>query len=240
MERFFETGELSAEDLVGGLRRAIAGRRLFPVLCASGGHVLGAQPLLDAIADLFPDAAWRGAAVGADPRNQAEVRRPMTTDQPVSAFVFKTVADPFAGRLTLLRVMSGTLRPDSHVVNSSREGHPERLGNLGVLQGKQSTPVPELHAGDLGVVAKLKETQTCDTLTDPAHPIVYPRVTFPEPAISFAVEPKSKGDEEKISTALQRLTEEDPVLRVRRDPQTARAPGLGNGPAARRGRADAR
>src|SRR5678815_1760267 len=112
------------------------------------------------------------------------------------------------------------LKPDSHVINPSRENHAERLGNLAVLQGKHPTPVSVLHAGDLGVIAKLKETQTSDTLCDAAHPVVYPRVKFRDPAISFAVTPKSKGDEEKISMALARLIEEDPVLRVKRDTRT--------------------
>jgi elongation factor G len=219
MERFFESGELGAEELLAGLRRAIAARRLFPIACASAGHVVGAQPLLDAIVDLLPDPAWR-EAVGTDPRTSTEVRRPVAEDQPLSAFVFKTVADPFAGRLTLFRVVTGTLKPDSHVINPARENHAERLGNLAVLQGKHSTPVSELHAGDLGVIAKLKETQTSDTLCDAAHPVVYPRVKFRDPAISFAVTPKSKGDEEKISMALARLVEEDPVLRVKRDART--------------------
>jgi elongation factor G len=134
--------------------------------------------------------------------------------------VFKTIADPFAGKLSMFRVCSGTLAGDSAVVNTRRDNHAERLGGISVMQGKQTDTVKELQAGDLGVVAKLKETQTSDTLADPANPIVYPPVTFREPAISYAVEPKSKGDEEKISTALNRLMEEDPVLRVRRDPQT--------------------
>jgi elongation factor G len=219
MEKFFEAGELGADELLVGLRRAIAARRLFPIACASASHVVGAQPLLDAIVELLPDPAWR-EAVGTDPRTSSEVRRPVAEDQPVSAFVFKTVADPFAGRLTLFRVVTGTLKPDSHVINPSRENHAERLGNLAVLQGKHPTPVSVLHAGDLGVIAKLKETQTSDTLCDAAHPVVYPRVKFRDPAISFAVTPKSKGDEEKISMALARLIEEDPVLRVKRDTRT--------------------
>jgi elongation factor G len=120
----------------------------------------------------------------------------------------------------MFRVCTGSLKPDSHVVNVSREKVSERLNNLQVMQGKQTEPISEFRAGDIGVVAKLKETQTSDTLCDPANLILYPPVTFREPAISYAVEPKSKGDEEKISTALSRLLEEDPVLRVRRDPQT--------------------
>jgi elongation factor G len=137
---------------------------------------------------------------------------------PVSAFVFKTVADPFAGRLSLFRVMSGTLRGDTPVVNISRSV-PERLGQVALLQGKQIVPIPEIRAGDVGVVAKLKETKTGDTLCDPNQPIRYPEISFPAPAISFALEPKSKGDEEKISTALARLMEEDPVLKVGATPR---------------------
>jgi elongation factor G len=220
METFFEAGDLSAEQLLSGLSSAIAGRKILPVLCSAATHLIGAQPIMDAIVKLAPAPNETGDATGVNPKDQSETSRPVASDQPVSAFVFKTIADPFAGKLSLLRVMSGTLRPDSNVINVNRENQSERLGNLAVLQGKQTTAVGELRAGDLGVIAKLKETQTSDTLTDPAHPILYPPVTFAEPAISYAVEPKSKGDEEKISSALTRLMEEDPVLRARRDPRT--------------------
>ena len=220
MEAFFDTGDLSPEQIVKGMRSALAARRIFPVLCASATLVVGAQPLLDALTDLAPAPGDRGEVRGTNPKDGKELSRAVAADQPVSAFVFKTVADPFSGKLSLLRVMSGTLKPDSHVINPTRENLTERLGNLAVMQGKQTIAVGELQAGDIGVVAKLKETQTSDTLCDPAQPIVYPPVTFRDPAISYAVEPKSKGDEEKISTALSRLMEEDPVLRVHRDSRT--------------------
>jgi len=221
MESFFEAGDLTEAQLLAGLKLAIIQRKIYPVLCSSAALLIGGQPILDALVDLAPSPAEKGDAVGMNPEDESEVSRPVASDQPVSAFIFKTVADPFAGKLSLMRVMSGTLKPDSSVVNVSRERVSERLGNLAILQGKQPTAIGELKAGDLGVIAKLKETQTSDTLADPAHPIVYPPVTFPEPAISYAVEPKSKGDEEKISTALARLMEEDPVLRVRRDARSA-------------------
>jgi len=221
MESFFEAGDLTEEQLLAGLKKGIIQRKIFPVMCSSATTLVGGQPILDAMVQLAPSPAEKGDAVGTNPKDQSEISRPVANDQPVSAFVFKSVADPFTGKLSLLRVMSGTLKPDSHVVNVSRDGVSERLGNLAILQGKQTTAVTELSAGDLGVIAKLKETQTSDTLADPAHQILYPPVTFPEPAISYAVEPKSKGDEEKISTALARLMEEDPVLRVRRDPRSA-------------------
>ncbi len=220
METFFEAGDLTEAQLVEGLRAAVAQRRLFPVACASALHLRGIQPLLDVLADLLPSPADRGEAAGKNPKDGAEVTRRVAPGEPASLFVFKTIADPFAGKLSLFRVMSGTLRSDSTVANFSRDGQVERLGGLAVLQGKQQTSVPELRAGDLGVVAKLRETQTSDTLSDPANPIVFERVTFRDPAISYAVEPKSKGDEEKISNAIARLMEEDPVLRSRRDPQT--------------------
>ena len=190
---------------------------MFPV---SSLRNVGVQPLLDDIVDLFPSPAERGLVAGpgsrrARPRSRAS-RAPA---RPFSAFVFKTIADPHAGRISLFRVYSGTFKSDSTVRNANREAD-ERVGALELLQGKQQVPVPEIQAGDLGAVAKLKETQTGDTLADKAHPIVYPSLTFPEPATTFAIEPKTRGDEDKISVALHRLMEEDPVIRLAHDPQT--------------------
>lgn len=219
MEKFFEAGELSHEDLRRGLRAAVLSRKIMPVACASATRAIGASNLLDLAAEILPSPADRGEWVGSVPGSGAEARRPVSPSAPVSAFVFKTIADPYAGRLSLFRVCSGVLKGDTPVTNVVR-GAAERLGSVSILQGKQLVPVPELRAGDLGVVAKLKETRTSDTLSDPAHPIQYPPIAFPPPAISFALEPKSKGDEEKISSSLARLMEEDPVLQVGRDPRT--------------------
>ena len=219
MEEFFEKGTLSQEQLAGGLRRAVAAGRIFPVLPTSSLLNAGVHAVLDAIVDLLPSPADRGEAKGIDPATRAEVTRRPAVDAPLSAFVFKTLVDPHAGRITLFRVYSGTLKSDSVVQNASRDAA-ERVGSLLLLQGKAQTQVPEIQAGDIGAVAKLKDTQTGDTLADKASPITYPPVVFPEPATTFAIEPKTRGDDDKISTALQRLLEEDPVLRVSRDAQT--------------------
>ena len=219
MEEFFEKGTLSQEQLAKGLRHAVAAGRVYPVLPASALLNVGVAALLDAIVDLLPSPADRGEVKGSDPATKAEASRKPTADAPLSAFVFKTLVDPHAGRISLFRVYSGTLRADSPVHNVSRD-EAERVGSLLLLQGKGQTQVPELQSGDIGAVAKLKDTQTGDTLADKASPIVYPAVLFPEPATTFAIEPKTRGDDDKISTALQRLLEEDPVLRVSRDAQT--------------------
>jgi elongation factor G len=218
MEEFFEKGTLSQEQLARGLRSAVGAGRIFPVLPASSLLNIGVADVLDAIVDLVPSPADRGEAEGADAKGNPVARKP-AADAPFSAFVWKTTVDPHAGRITLFRVYSGTLKSDSSVHNTTRDAA-ERVGSLLLLSGKNQTQVPEIQAGDLGAVAKLKDTQTGDTLADKASPIVYPKVTFPEPATTFAIEPKTRGDEDKISTALQRLQEEDPVLRVSRDAQT--------------------
>ncbi len=219
MEEFFEKGTLSPEQLAGGLRRAVVAGKIFPVLPASALLNAGVHAVLDAIVDLAPSPADRGEVKGTDPATKAETSRKPAADAPLSAFVFKTLVDPHAGRISLFRVYSGTLKSDSAVHNTSRDVA-ERVGSLLLLQGKAQTQVPEIQAGDIGAVAKLKDTQTGDTLADKASPIVYPPVVFPEPATTFAIEPKTRGDDDKISTALQRLLEEDPVLRVSRDAQT--------------------
>ena len=219
MEEFFEKGTLSQEQLAKGLRQAVVAGKVCPVLPVSALLNAGTHALLDAIVDLLPSPADRGEATGVDPATKADATRKPAADAPLSAFVFKTMVDPHAGRISLFRVYSGTLKADSAVHNASRDSA-ERVGSLLLLQGKAQTQVPEIQAGDIGAVAKLKETQTGDTLADKASPIVYPPVVFPEPATTFAIEPKTRGDDDKISTALQRLLEEDPVLRVSRDAQT--------------------
>jgi len=218
MEEFFEKGTLSQEQLASGLRSAVRAGKLFPVLPASSLLNVGVHALLDAIVDYAPSPADAGEAKGEDGAGAAATRPP-SADAPASAFVWKTLVDPHAGRISLFRVYSGSLKSDSAIHNTTRDTA-ERLGSLLLLQGKGQTQVSELMAGDLGAVAKLKETQTGDTLADKAHPIVYPKLELGEPATTFAIEPKTRGDEDKISTALQRLQEEDPMLRVSRDAQT--------------------
>jgi elongation factor G len=219
IEEFFDKGTLSQEDLVRGLRQAVLRGRVFPVLPTSALRNVGIHPLLEAIVDLLPSPTDRGEVEGTDPVKKAPATRRPAPDAPFSAFVFRTIADPHAGRVSLFRVYSGTFKSDSTVHNTTRD-IAERVGHLELLQGKTQTPVPELLAGDIGAVAKLKETLTGDTLSDKAHPIVFPPVVYPEPATTFAMEPKTRGDEDKISASLHRLMEEDPVVRLSRDAQT--------------------
>ena len=219
IEEFFEKGTLPHDDLVKGLRDAVLAGRLFPVFPVSSLRNVGIQPLLDDVVDLLPSPVDRGFAPGQDPVKNAEATREPSASAPFSAFVFKTVADPHTGRISLFRVYSGVLKADTTVRNVGRESD-ERVGTLELLQGKLPVPVPEIQAGDLGAVAKLKDTHTGDTLSDKAHPIVYPPLSFPEPATTFAIEPKTRGDEDKISSAMHRLMEEDPVIRLAHDPQT--------------------
>jgi elongation factor G len=218
MEKFFDAGTLTQEELLSGLKRGISAGRIFPVLCASASANIGLQPLLDAIVSYVQSPPERGFAA-IDAKSGDELRVTASETGPMAAFVWKTVADPFAGRITLFRVISGTLKADSTVHNVTRDA-PERLGHLLLLQGKTQTAVPEIKAGDLGAVAKLKETMTSDLLADKSCTFRVRPIKFPEAVISYAIEPKSRGDEEKISTSLHRLQEEDPTISYNRDPQT--------------------
>ena len=219
MEEFFEKGTIPVEDLVPGLQQAIAERRIYPVAVSAGLPNIGSSGLLDAIVDYLPSPLGRGKAHGVDSAGGSAVERKIADDQPVSAFVFKTVADPFAGRVSYFKVMSGIVKNDAVLANFNR-GNTEKLAHIAVMQGKTQSPIPELRAGDIGAVAKLKETLTGDTLGDKASPIQYPAVQLAEPAISFAIEAKSRGDEDKLSSAIHRMLEEDLLLRFSRDPQT--------------------
>jgi|SoiMethySBSTD1v2_1073268.scaffolds.fasta_scaffold11141_3 elongation factor G len=219
MEKFFSAGELSQEDLVAGLTRGIRARRIFPVLCTAGAHNIAMHPLLDALVSYIPHPGERGPFVGENVKDHAPVERQGTADEPYSAYVFKTIADTYSGKISLFRVYSGVLKSDSSVHNASRD-LAERFGSIASMQGKEMQPVPEVRAGDIAAIAKLKETGTGDTLADKAHPILYPKLVFPEPSISFALNPKSRADEDKISQVLHRVVEEDPTIQYRRDPQT--------------------
>jgi elongation factor G len=210
---------LPQEDLAKGLRQAVAAGKIFPVIPVSAALNAGVHVVLDAIVDLLPSPADRPAAAGTHPATKEEASREPAADAPLSAFVFKTMIDPHAGRISVFRVYSGTVKSDSALHNSTRDSA-ERVGSLLLLMGKGQEQVAEARAGDIAAVAKLKETQTGDTLADKGEPIVYPTAALPEPATTFAIQPKTRGDEDKIGSAFQRLMEEDPVLRVTRDPQT--------------------
>jgi len=217
MEVFFETGSLTQEQLEKGLRDATLGRRLFPLVCTSGLRTIGVQPLLDAMVRYVPSPVDRPFVATAPDGSESAVA-PSSTG-PSAAVVWKTLADPFAGRITLLRMIAGTFTSDSTVHNVTRDT-PERLGHLLVLQGKTQTHVSELRAGDMGAVAKLKETATGDVLGDARTTVRVTPFAFPEPVLSYAIEPKTRADEDKLSTSIHRLQEEDPTIRYSRDPET--------------------
>ncbi|MDX1384598.1 MAG: elongation factor G [Thermoanaerobaculia bacterium] len=218
MEKFFEEGSLDGEDLIRGLRAAIAQRDLFPITMGAAEHGIGTSALLDTIVDLAPSPADRedfpAANIGGEP-----VVVSADASAPAAALVFKTLNDPFSGRVSLIRVAGGTLSSDTTYWNTRAEDN-ERLGALHLVQGKQADAVPSLVAGDIGCVSKLKITNTGDTLGDKSSPLKLGWFEVPPPAISFAVEPVAKGDEEKIGEAIHRLQDEDIGLAASRDPQT--------------------
>jgi elongation factor G len=217
MEKFFEAGTLTDDELIAGLRAATMTAKVFPLVCSSATLNIGVPQLLDAIVAYLPSPADRPyKGVGKDGN---EVGRAADEKGPSAAFVWKTIADPFAGRITMFRVVSGALKADSNCQNKTRDTT-ERFGHLLLLQGKTQTSVPEIKAGDLGAIAKLKDTLTNDTLGEKSDPVTFPAVRFPEPVLSYAIEPKSRGDEDKISTSMHRLEEEDPSIKYSRDPQT--------------------
>jgi elongation factor G len=219
MEKYFEAGDLTPDELTAALRLGVAQDKIFPVLCLSAAKNVGVADVLNFLTEFAPSAAERplfSAAlkegsepetVGADPA------------APASLYVFKTISDPQQGRISIFRVVSGKINGDSVLTNPVR-GSQERMAGLFHLRGKEHVKCDEMGAGDIGAVMKLKDTFTGDTLTAKERILTFSPVAYPIPAISFAVEPKSRGDEDKIMAALQRMVEEDPNLKVGRDPQT--------------------
>jgi len=218
MERYLDGQELGPDDLASALRRGILQRVFVPVFACSAMINKGIQPILDVIAETCPSPADMPAVTGTTPSGE-EQSRSASPDEPFCAYVFKTLADPYAGRLTLFRVFSGKLSPDSNFFNATRQVK-ERFGQLLAIQGKHQKQLESAQAGDIVAVAKLKETLTGDTLCDEKAPLILPAAALPQAVISFAIEPKAKGDEEKITQSLARLAEEDPTLSVTRDRQT--------------------
>jgi len=221
MEEFFEKGTIPEEHLIPALHNAIREDKIFPVIFGSGLGNIGADHLMDFIVDYTPapsEHEWvQGEAAASG--NGEPPRRHETDAEPVSLYVFRTVNDVFAGRISYFKVFSGVLKNDATVQNFSRASA-EKLSHISIMQGKTAVPVNELHAGDIGAVAKLKDTLTGDTLGDKSAPIQYPKVHLPEPAITFAIEPKSRADEDKLGPSIHKLMEEDAMLRFFRDPQT--------------------
>ena len=228
MEEFFREGTIPEEHLIVALHEAIREDRIFPVLFASGLRNVGSDHLLDFLQVYAPSpvervpVAARGAveSVGVRPDSEAEmVLRKVDDREPLSLYVFKTMSDPFAGRISFFKVFSGVAKCDATVTNYTHHSA-ERLAHLTVMQGRTASPIGELHAGDVGAVAKLRETFTGDTLGDAGHEIYFDPVTMPEPAVTYAIEPKTRADEEKLAPAVHKLMEEDLMVRFYRDAAT--------------------
>ncbi|HLI86324.1 MAG TPA: elongation factor G [Bryobacteraceae bacterium] len=217
MEEFFDKGTLPPEHIVDGLKTGVREMRIFPVMCSSAVHNVGSDLILNFIAENLPAPTEREPVTAH--LDGKEVSRKIAENDAASLFVFKTTADPFAGRITYFKVMSGVVKNDANLQNITRSTQ-ERLAHLSVPQGKTLQPVTELHAGDIGAVAKLKDTLTGDTLADKGLNITYPPVKLPEPSIAFAIEAKSRTDEDRMGNAVHRILEEDQSLRFYRDPQT--------------------
>jgi elongation factor G len=218
MERYLEGEEIDHEEIVTALKRGVTEGHLFPVTCGVATGNLGTNRLLDALVEDLPSPKMRGALAALDGDGTAAEVEP-DEDGPLVAYVFKTTADPYAGRINLFRVCRGTLRSDSQVLNATHD-EKERVGQLGQPLGKDLKPVPELGAGDIGAVAKLKETRAGDVLCDGAGAVSFRPLDLPAPVMAFSYEARTKGDEDKAATAVRRLSEEDPTLDVHRDPQT--------------------
>ena len=217
--KFLEGEEISTAELRLALRRATLGSHLVPVLCGSSLRNKGVQPLLDAVVDYLPSPVDIPPVYGVDPDTNVEEIRPTNDAAPLSALVFKIVADPYVGRLAYVRVYSGVLNASSGVVNSTK-GRKERIGRLMRMRANQREDLTEIPAGEIGAIIGLKQTFTGDTLCDPADQVILESIAFPEPVIMIAIEPKTKADQDKMSMALQRLAEEDPTFKVKVDEQT--------------------
>jgi elongation factor G len=219
MDKYLDAGELSEDELKAGLKKGVTSLSLLPIACGSATKNIGIAPLIDLVINALPSPVERGPVTGKNPgKDEAETRIPQES-APFSALVFKTIADPYAGRLTLFRVFSGTVSSDSTFYNSSRK-ITERFGNIFFLEGKSQKPVESLVPGDIAAVAKLKETTTGDTICNEKAAIIFEKVVPPPPIMSFAVAPKSRGDEDKIVSSIHRIIEEDPTLTFRREEQT--------------------
>jgi elongation factor G len=217
--KYLEGEELTEEEIRRGLKARVTADSVVPVLCGSATANIGVQPLLQAIIEYLPSPTEAGEIVGTNPATGQEETLETTELAPLAALVFKTLADPYVGKLTYFRVYSGLMESDSRVFNS-RSGQEERIGQLYIVRGKNQMPTDRIRTGDIGAVAKLANTSTGDTLCDKGHPIVLPPPTFPKPVFSAAVHPKTKADLDKMSTTLARLVEEDPTLQVTREPST--------------------
>jgi elongation factor G len=218
-EKYLENGDLTIDEIIDGLRVGTMRNTFTPVLCGAATPNIGVAHLLDAVCAYLPSPLDRTKAVGTHPKTEAVIERAPDEKEPFSALVFKTTSDPYTGKITIFRIYSGVLNSDSTIFNSTK-GVEERIGQIYELEGKKQHPIKQAVAGDIVAVAKLKETVTGDTLCDPAKPIIYEPAKQLLPVISYAIEPKTKADEDKIHNALHRMIEEEPTLESHRDTQT--------------------
>ncbi|TCO65336.1 elongation factor G [Actinocrispum wychmicini] len=219
MEQYLDTGELSVEQIKAGIRKLTVGREAYPVLCGSAFKNKGVQPMLDAVVDYLPTPLDVPAVEGTLLDGETVVTRKPSTDEPFAALAFKIAAHPFFGKLTYIRVYSGQIPSGAQVINSTKE-RKERIGKLFQMHSNKENPVTEAIAGHIYAAIGLKDTTTGDTLCDPQNPIILESMTFPEPVIQVAIEPKTKADQEKLGTAIQKLAEEDPTFKVKLDEDT--------------------
>ncbi len=219
LEKYLEGEVLTDEELNKGLRQGVLKGKIIPVLCAAATKNSGMQPILDLINNYLPSPIDQDEIKAVKPGTDEEVTRKLDQGEPMSAFVFKTLADPYVGRINYFRVYSGSIKPDSQVYNAGKD-MTERLGQVFSMRGKNQISMEEVVTGDIACVAKLQETATGDTLCDRTSPLEFPKLQFPDPVISFAVDPKTKGDEEKVMTGLSRFLEEDPTFHLERRAET--------------------
>ncbi len=217
MEKYFEGEEFTIEEIRKGLKLSIMNGDLIPIIVGSAENSIGIDYLLNISKNYMPNPTEVGPYIGK--KGDEEVERKVDVNEPFSAIVFKTIVDPFVGKLSVFKVISGKITKDDEIYNSSKDAT-EKLGGLFVLRGKNQIDVPEILAGDIGATSKLQITQTGDTICSESNPILYPRIEYPQPTLYFAVEPKSKGDEEKISSSLRKLVEEDPTFIIERNSET--------------------
>ncbi len=219
MDKYFEEEDLPLEDIKVAFPKAFAAGELFPVMFGAATTNIGVTPLLDFLADICPSPDLTGSVKGSNPDTKEPVERPINSDAPFSALVFKTVADPYAGKLTVFKIMSGVLTPDSTVLNSSLDVK-ERYGALLAINGKRQDAMDQAFAGDIVAVAKLKDTRTGDTLCDPKDAVLLEALPALRPVVTFAIRAKNKGEDDKVMGGLYRLIEEDPTLQLRQDEQS--------------------
>src|SRR5690606_23300550 len=220
LEKYLGGEELTVEEIKAGIRKLTVASEVYPVLCGSAFKNRGVQPMLDAVVDYLPAPIDVPSINGHDVRDEEKiVERHADASEPFSALAFKIVAHPFFGKLTYIRVYSGSLDSGAQVLNATKDKK-ERIGKIFQMHANKENPVESVTAGHIYAVIGLKDTTTGDTLCDISSPVVLESMTFPEPVIHVAVEPKTKGDQEKMSTAIQKLAEEDPTFRVRLDEES--------------------